>query len=410
MNIHRRLSMLAVALVATAGLLVTNAVIARGDAVPGVTDTEILLGGTHPYSGPASAYGVIGKAIGVYFAYVNANGGVNGRKITYKDLDDGYNPAQTVQLTKQLVEQDHVLAIFNALGTEPNIAIRPYLNDQKVPQLFLATGATTWANDGTKYPWTLGFNPDYQAEAVIFARDMLAKNPNAKIGILYQNDDFGQDYVTGLKKGLGAKAGQIVKMASYEVTDPDVGSQMAALKGSGADTLVIAATPKFAVQAMVIRAKLSWSPLTYLTNVSAAQFLMNAATKIGSPAATNGIITAAYTLDPSNPAQAGYAGTKLYRKIMAQYGAGVDAENAFTLYGFAAAYTMVDALQKAGKNLTRESLMNAALHLNEKNPFFVPGVTLTTSPSDRFPIREEQLARFVSGSFVTYGFVIDARK
>jgi len=397
MNIYRCLS-----LVVLAGLLTAE--------TPGVTSDTILLGGTHPYSGPASAYAVIPKGINAYFAYVNANGGVNGRKIVYKDVDDGYNPAQTVPLVKQLVEQDKVLALFNTLGTPPNMAIRPYLNDQKIPQLFLATGATQWGMDAAKYPWTLGFNPDYQAEATIFAKNILANNPKAKVAILYQNDDFGQDYVTGLKKGLGAKADQLIKAASYEVTDPDVSSQVAALKASGADTFVIAATPKFAVQAMVVRGKLGWTAATYLTDVSAAQFLMQAAQKYGGDAATNGIITAEYTLDPANPGTAGLPGMKLYRKIMAQYGAGVDANNAFALYGVAVAYTMVDALKAAGKNLTRDSLMHAAINMNEQNPFFYPGIVLQTSPSNRFPIRQEQLAHFQAGGFVPFGFVIDARK
>ncbi|HEY5340004.1 MAG TPA: ABC transporter substrate-binding protein [Candidatus Aquilonibacter sp.] len=410
MNVHRRFGLFAVACVLAVSSLAVHAPRAQGDTVPGVTSNEILLGGTHPFSGPASAYGAIGKGIDAYFAYVNAKGGVYGRKIVYKDVDDAYNPPQTVQLTKQLVEQDHVLAMFNTLGTPPNLAIRPYLNEQHVPQLFLATGATTWATDAAKYPWTLGFNPDYQAEAEIFAKNILAHNPGAKIAVLYQNDDFGQDYVTGLQKGLGAKAGQIVKTASYEVTDPDVRSQMEALKASGADTLVIAATPKFAVQSLVARGQLGWKATTYLTDVSASQQIMHAATGAGGNGATDGVITAEYTLDPTNPSLADTPGMKLYREIVSKYAPGVDPSNAFVLYGVAVAYTMTDALEKAGKSLTRESLMQAALHLNEKNPFFFPGIELRTSPSDRFPIRSEQLARYEGGLFVPIGPVIDARK
>ena len=383
---------------------------ADADAVPGVTPTEILLGGTHPYTGPASAYGIITKGIDAYFSYVNDQGGVYGRKITYKDQDDGYNPAQTVQVVKGLAEQDHVFAFFNTLGTGPNLAIRQYLNDQKIPQLFLATGATTWGTDAAKYPWTLGFNPDYQAEAIIFGKHIVATEPGAKIAILYQNDDFGQDYVTGLQKGLGAKASQIVKMASYEVTDPDVRSQMATLQASGADTLVIAATPKFAVGAMVALGQLSWKATTYMTNVSASVPLMQAATKAGGDAATAGIISDAYALDPTNPAQANTPGMKLYRDILAKYGQGLDPNNVFILYGMAAAYTMVDTLKAAGKDLTRDKVMNAAIHLNEKNPFLWPGVDLQTSPSDRFPIRELQLEKFTGGLWVPFGSIIDARK
>jgi ABC-type branched-subunit amino acid transport system substrate-binding protein len=408
MHPFRRLGAFAIG-TALAASLVLIPQVAHSDAAPGVTDTQILLGGTHPYSGPASAYGVIGKAISAYFAYVNATkGGVYGRKIVYKDLDDAYSPPQTVQLTKQLVEQDHVLALFNTLGTGPNVAIRPYLNDQKIPQLFVATGATTWETQAGKYPWTLGFNPDYQSEAIIFAKNIVSRNGHAKIAVLYQNDDFGQDYMTGLQRGLAGKGATIVKAVSYEVTDPDVRSQMESLKASGADTFVIAATPKFAIQSMVARSQLNWKPLTYLTDVSASQSIMRAATNAGGAGATDGVITAAYTLDPTNPAMAGYPGMKQYRDIMAKYGAGIDASNAFALYGIAVAYTMVDALQHAGKNLTRDSLMQAALHLKEKNPYFIPGVMLQISPNDRYPIRQEQLAYYREGLFVPIGFVIDA--
>jgi branched-chain amino acid transport system substrate-binding protein len=405
----RRLLFSLLAPIAALGIVSSSCAGASAD-VPGVTPTEIVLGGTHPYSGPASAYGVIGKAILAYFAYVNDHGGVNGRKITYKDQDDAYNPAQTVQVVKALVEQDHVFAFFNTLGTAPNLAVRQYLNDQKIPQLFVSTGATTWGADYAKYPYTIGFNPDYQAEAIIFGKNILAHQPNAKIAILYQNDDFGQDYVTGLTKGLGSKASEIVKTASYEVSDPDVRSQMATLQGSGADTLLIAATPKFAVGAMVALGQLSWKPTTYLSNVSASQTLMGAATKGGGEASTEGIVSDAYTLDPTSAAQANLPGMKLYREIIAKYGSGLDPNNVFVMYGVAAAYTMVDTLQKAGKDLTRDKVIDAATHLTEKNPFLWPGVELTTSPTDHFTIREEQLIRYTKGEWVPFGPIIDARK
>ncbi|HTC29138.1 MAG TPA: ABC transporter substrate-binding protein [Candidatus Acidoferrum sp.] len=409
MHFSRRLGVLAIAFTLIAGYFIGAPRVALGDA-PGVTSTQILLGGTHPFSGPAAAYGTISQGINAYFAYVNDNGGVNGRKIVYKDVDDGYNPAQTVQLVKQLAEQDQVFAFFNTLGTAPNVAIQPYLNQNKIPQLFISTGATQFGLEGTKYPYTLLFNPDYQSEAQIFGKDLIAHNKNAKVAIIYQNDDFGQDYVTGFQRAIAGKGPTVVKTASYEVTDADVGSQMQALKASGADTLLIAATPKFAVQSMVIKAKLGWNPVTYLTDVSAAQFLMQAATKAGGAGATNGIVTAEYVLDPTNAGMAGAPGMKLYRQILSKYGGKADPNNAFVLYGMAAAYTMVDALKHAGKNPTRDSLMNAALHLNEKNPFFIDGVTLSTSPTDRFPIRQEQLGKYMNGLFVPYGFVIDARK
>ena len=407
---RNRIIMFAALLPTLALASATVAAPAGADDVPGVTATQITLGGTHPYSGPASAYGIIGKGILAYFSYVNDHGGVNGRKIVYQDKDDAYNPAQTVQLVKGLVEQDHVFALFNTLGTACNLSVRQYLNDNKVPQLWVSTGATTWGTDAAKYPWTIGFNADYQAEAIVFAKSILKNQPNAKIAVLYQNDDFGQDYLTGLQKGLGSKASQIVKQASYEVTDPDVRSQMATLQGSGADTLLIAATPKFAIQAMAARGQLNWQPTTYLTDVSAATTMMQAAAKSGGDPAVDGIISAAYTIDPTNPSLASTPGMKLYKEVLAKYGEGLDPNNGFLLYGMAAAYTMVDTLQKAGKDLTREKLMDAAVHMNEKNPFLWPGVTLTTSPSDRFPIREEQSIKYTKTGFQPFGSIIDARK
>jgi len=410
MRMNRRIWMTALVPVAALGMVAGSLSQAKSDAVPGVTSTEIVLGGTHPYSGPASAYGIIGKGIAAYFQYINDQGGVNGRKITYKDLDDGYSPPQALQLTKQLVESDHVFAMFNSLGTPVNTALRPYLNDQKVPQLFVATGATKWGADASKYPWTIGWQPDYQAEAVVFGKDIIKNNPNAKIGVLYQNDDFGTDYIAGLQKGLGAKAGQIIKTASYEVTDPDVRSQIATLKGSGADTILIAATPKFATQALAAIGGLSWKVTTYLTDVSSQQTVMHAATAAGGAAATNGVISAGYTLDPTNTSQANLPGMKLYREIAAKYAPSSDASNASLLYGMGVAYTMVDILKAAGKDITREKVMAAAEHISEKNPFLYSGVDVTTSPSDRFPIREEYLMKYDNGLWNPAGTVIDARR
>ncbi len=411
---HRSKRTLALVAAAALGALIfsSHGVATRAaDAVPGVTDTSVLLGGLHPFSGPASAYGAISKGEAGYFDYVNAHGGVNGRKIVYKDLDDAYSPPQALQLAKQLVEQDHVFAMFNTLGTPSNLAIRPYLNDNKVPQLFVATGATTWGRDAAKYPWTIGFQPDYQAEAAIFARYITAHTPTAKIAVLYQNDDFGEDYVTGLQRGLGAKANQIVKTASYEVSDADVRSQIAALKASGADALLIAATPKFATQALVAVGQLGWKVATYLTDVSASQTVMRAATQAGGAGATDGVVTAYYALDPTSATFANSKGMKLYRDIVAKYMPGADPSNVFYAYGMAAAYTMTDALQKAGKALTRDKIMDVVTHLDERNnPFLLPGIVVQTSPTDRFPIRQQQLLRYTNGSWQPFGPIIDARK
>lgn len=393
-----------------ASVLALSSAPVRADE-PGVTATEIVLGGTHPYSGPASAYGVIGKGAQAYFTYINDNGGVYGRKIVYKDLDDAYSPPQAVQLVKQLVEQDHVFALFNTLGTPSNTAIRPYLNQNQVPQLFVATGASTWGADAAKYPWTIGWQPDYQSESIIYAHYLLKEDPNAKIGVLYQNDDYGEDYLTGLKRGLGSKADLIVKAASYEVTDPTVTSQVASLKASGANTFFIFATPKFSVQALVAAAQMSWHPRIFLNTVSNSQTTMRAATAAGGTGATQGVISVQYVKDPAEPKWDNDAGMKLYRSILAKYAPGADANNGYHLYGMGAAFTMVDALQRAGKNPTRKSLMNAATHLHETdNPFVILGVVVATTPSNRFPIVQEQLARYDGSRFALFGSLINARQ
>ncbi len=378
---------------------------------PGVSPTEIVLGGDHPFSGPASAYGNIGKGIGVYFDYVNDHGGVYGRKIKWIDLDDGYNPPQAVQVVHQLVEQDHVFAIFDSLGTEVNTAIRPYLNQNKIPQLFVATGASKWGNDAKQYPWTIGWQPDYQAEAIIYAQDVLRNHPHAKIAVLYQNDDYGQDYVTGLNRGLGSHKNMVVKMASYETTDPNVASQIATLKASGADTLMIFATPKFAIQAMVITAQQSWHPAIYLNNVANAIPYMKAAMKAGGPSAVSGIVTTIYLKDPANHARyAGDPGMKQYQEMMTKYLPSADQDDGNYLYGVAIAFTMVDVLKKAGKDLTREKVIAAATHLNEpNNPWAYPGVVIRTSPGFRFPITQMIAAKWLGTDWSPSGVLVDTR-
>lgn len=407
----RRSAVMILAFLFTLGISSGAPTPAVSQSQPGVTSTEVLFGGVHPYSGPASGYSSIGKGAIAFFSYINDKGGVNGRKITYKDLDDGYNPPQSLQLTKQLVEQDHVFAMFNSLGTPVNTVLRPYLNEKGVPQLFVATGATTWGNDAAKYPWTIGWQPDYQSEAAIYAKYLLAQQPNAKIGVLYQNDDYGQDYLNGLTKALGAKANLILKSVSYEVSDPDVKSQIASLKNTGADTLFIFATPKFSTQAFIAVSQLSWHPTTYLNSVSNSQVVMRAATDQGGPSATNGVISVIYLKDPSDPRWASDSGMQLYKQIMSKYIPNGDQADQFYLYGMGVAYTLVGALQKAGKDLTREKLMQAAIHIHEtNNPFVLPGIIVQTSPDDRFPIRQEQLARYEAGKWGLFGAVISARR
>ena len=393
-------------------LAVTGSAIAPARAAdPGVTDTEIVLGGTHPYSGPASAYGNIGKGIGAYFSYVNDHGGVNGRKIKYIDKDDGYSPPQAVQLVHQMVEQDKVFAIFDTLGTAVNTAIRPYLNQQGIPHMFVATGATTWGKDAKQFPWTIGWQPDYQSEAILYAQDILTNHPKAKIGVLYQNDDYGEDYNVGLKRGLGKHENMIVKMASYETTDPSVGSQIATLKASGADTFMIFATPKFAIQAMVLAAQQSWHPVIYLNNVSAAVPFMNAASKAGGASAVAGVISTIYLKDPANHARyAGDAGMKWYNEIMTKYLPSADKDDGNFLYGVAIGYTMVDVLKRAGKDLTRKKVMDIASNFVEKdNPLAYPGVVIRTSPSSRFPITQMIAAKWLGTDWSPMGILVDTR-
>ncbi len=398
------------AIVATLSLCVTFALPSAAQSVTGITPTEILLGGTHPYSGPAAAYAPIGKGALAYFAYVNDHGGVNGRKIIYKDMDDGYNPAQTMQLVRQLVEQDHVFAMFDPLGTPPNVTIRPYLNQNSVPQLYVATGATLFGTDYAQFPWTIGWQPNYRDESTIFAKYLMQHQPNAKIAVLYQNDDYGQDYLSGLTAALGPKASQIVKSVSYEVTDADVNSQIAALKSSGADTVFIFATPKFSIQALIAIDQLGWKPLIFLNSVSSSQTIMRVASKAGGPAATNGVVSAVYLKDPSDSVWDNDSGMKLYKEILAKYSPGADASDANYLYGMAVAYTMVDTLRDAGKNPTRESVMQAAIHLHEAdNPFVLPGVIVSTTPSNRFPIRQMELMRYESGVWHPFGGLISAQ-
>jgi branched-chain amino acid transport system substrate-binding protein len=380
-------------------------------ADPGVSDTEIVLGGTHPFSGPASAYGNIGKGIGAYFDYLNDHGGINGRKIKWIDKDDGYSPPQAVQLVHQLVEQDKVFAVFDTLGTAVNTAIRPYLNQQGVPQLFVATGATTWGKDYKQYPWTIGWQPDYQAESILYAQDVLREHPKAKIGVIYQNDDYGDDMNTGLKRGLGSHQNMIVKMASYETSDPNVSSQIATLKAAGCDTLMIFATPKFAIQSMVAVAQQSWHPVIYLNNVANAIPYMRAAAKAGGPSAVNGIITTYYLKDPANHARyASDPGMKLYNEVMNKYLPAGDKDDGNYLYGVSIAYTMADVLRRAGKDLTRKKVMDIASNLTEKdNPLVYPGVVIQTSPSFRFPITQMIMAKWLGTDWSPTGVLADTR-
>ena len=373
----------------------------------GITSNQIFLGNTISQSGNAAAYGTIGNAELAYFTYVNNQGGVNGRKIKFKILDDAYNPAQTVPLTHQLVEQDQVFAMFSGLGTQSQTSVRGYLNDKKVPQLFVATGATTFDKDFSSNPWTIGWQPVYQGEARIYAKDILQNHPNAKIGVLYQNDDYGQDYLKGLVDGLGSNASMIVDKESYDVTAANTAAQLTKLKAANVDTLFLFTTPSFTIKSLVTITLLHWEPTIYLNSVSNPQVYMGIAAKNG--AALKKVTSVGYLKDPTDPQWAGDAGMKLYKQVIANCTT-CNVNDGFNIYGVAVAYTMVDVLKLAGSNLTRKNVRDiAANQLNETNPFLLPGVKVKTTSSDHFPIMQEQVITWSGTGWTLQGGLIDER-
>ena len=368
----------------------------------GADDKEIKLGHINPYSGPASAYSAIGKSIGAYFDKINAEGGINGRKIKYISLDDGYNPAKTVEQARKLVEQEEVLLIFQALGTPSNSAIHKYMNDKKVPQLFNATGATKWG-DPKNFPWTMGYQPSYQSESKVFAAHIMETKPDAKIAILYQNDDYGKDYLKGFEDGLGEKGKtMIVSKLTYEVTDPTVDSQMVSLKASGADTFFNITTPKFAAQAIKKAAELGWKPVHYLNSVSSS--VGSVLTPAGLEASV-GIYTANYIKDPTDPQfQKGKEWDDWVAYMKKYHPTGAMNDN-FNVYGYTVAQLMVQVLKQAGDDLTRANVMKQAANLDLTLPMLLPGVNIKTTPDDFFPIEREQLGRFDGKTWVLFGKV-----
>jgi len=371
---------------------------------PGATDTQIKIGNTMPYSGPASAYGTIGKTESAYFKKINDEGGVNGRKIDFTSLDDGYSPPKTVEMARQLVEQDGVLFLFGTLGTPSNTAIHKYMNTKKVPQLFVATGAAKW-NDPQNYPWTMGFQPNYQIEAAIYGRQILQTKPDAKIAVLYQNDDFGKDYLKGLKEGLGDKAAKmIVAEVSYEVTDPTIDSQIVQLQASGADVFVNVTTPKFAAMAIRKAYDIGWKPVQYLTNVATS---VASVIQPAGPEKAVGIISSNYGKDPTDPQWQNDPAMNEWRAFMKKYypeGSLTDANN---VYGYAVARTLVQVLKQCGDNLTRENVIKQAANLkNFDTGTGLPGIVINTSPTNYAPIQAMQLTRWDGKEWVRFGQVI----
>jgi branched-chain amino acid transport system substrate-binding protein len=387
------------ALAATA--VIVSAASAGSSATPGVTKTTITIGGTFPLTGPAALYGVIPKAENAYFQYVNAHGGVNGRKIVDKVYDDQYNPANTVPLTKKLVEQDHVFAVYGSLGTAPTLATRPYLNQLGVPQVLVATGDSYWGAQYKKYPWTIGYQPDYPGESRVYGQFIASKVPQAKIGVLMQDDAYGQNYYDGLLQGLGDAKSKIVDVEKYDATQTDVSQQVVKLKAAGANVFALFALPTQTIDALVVATKIGWKPVTFINNVSASPLFMGLAIKSG--ANVDGDISATYLFDTINNPDA--ATTKLYKSILSTYDKGADPTDANNLYGIASAWTMVYALKQAGPNPTRAGLMNALTHLNTVNPFDYPGVKLNTTPTERFPIDQQSLEHWQNGAFHPFGHI-----
>ncbi len=366
----------------------------------GASDTEIKIGNLNPYSGPASAYGTVGKAMQAYFDKLNASGGVNGRKINFISLDDAYNPAKSVEQTRKLVEQDEVLLMFAALGSSHNVAVQRYLNAKKIPQLFVNTGATRFG-DPKAFPWTMGWQPTYQAEGRLYARHILQTKPNAKIGVLMQNDDFGKDYYKGLVDGLGDKAKTLITQhLTYEVSDPTIDSQLVSLKGAGCDVFVSITTPKFAAQAIRKAADIGWKPTQYLVSVSQS---MSSVLKPAGFDNAVGVISSTYLLSPSDPAAAGNKDVAEYLATLKQYYPNGDPDDTLNSIGYGVAATMVQVLKQAGDNLTRANIMKEAANLNFTPPMLYPGVDVKTGPDDFFPIEKRVLQRFNGKAYEAMG-------
>jgi branched-chain amino acid transport system substrate-binding protein len=371
----------------------------------GASDTEIKIGHTNPYSGPASSYGVIGKTIQAYWKSVNEAGGINGRKVNFITYDDGYSPPKTVELVRQLVEQDKVLCTFNTLGTPTNTAIHKYMNQKKVPMLFVATGASKWG-DPKHFPWTMGFQPDYHTEAVIYAKHVLANVKDPKIGVLMQNDDYGKDYWEGFKEGLGKDANKVVKHVTYETTDPTVESQVIQLKDSGANVFFNISIPKFAAQSMRKAGELGWKPTIYLNNVSSS---VASAMKPAGFENVQGVITAQYLMDPTDKQWDSHPDMKQWVEWMKKSNPGASLQDASNVFAYAVSSLMHETLKKCGDNLTRENLMRqAANHQKLKLPLLLPGITVSTSPTDYYPIQAVQLSRFHGETWELFGDVMHA--
>jgi ABC-type branched-subunit amino acid transport system substrate-binding protein len=381
---------------------------ATSAGTPGVTSTTIAIGSSGPLTGEAAAAAGVLRGADAYFKYVDSRGGVYGRKIQFTYLDDGYDPSRTVQNVRQLIQQTGVFALFSVVGTNGNLAIRDFTNAAGVPQVFSAAGATTFGRDYVKYPWTMGYLPPYAEEGELYARHVLATNAkSAKIAVLYQSDDYGKDLLGGFRKGLGSRArSMVVQTVGYDPTASDVQSEVAQLKASGANTFMIFAFGKFAIQSFVYANKLGWKPQIYVNDVASASSIM----QLDPQSTAEGAISILWGKDPATPKFKGDPGVALAARIVKRFAPGQSPSDGFLVAGMAEAYSFVDALKAAGKNLTRKGLMNAVTHMNEaSNPFLVPGVKVHTTPTSRFPISAVQLQRWHKGHWVPFGGVVSAR-
>ena len=392
------------ALALVAALATLTGAFASSSADPGITATSIVLGGTSPLTGPAAAYASVARGAKAYFDSVNAKGGVARRKFDYKIVDDAYNPAQSIQATRQLVEEDKVFAVFNSLGTEQNLAVREYLNQTKVPQLFVASGATTWGRDAAKYPWTIGFQPSYQAEGWVYGQYVARTMKKARIAVLLQNDDYGKDLLAGLKRGLARSGSSVVAAEPYEVTAPDVQSQIAKLKASRANVLAVFATPKFAIQAFVYANRLAWRPKVINNSVSGASNIMLLASEGGKNKAIEGTISLNFLKDPTDPKWKNDPGMKTYRSVLGKYAKGANVSDVYHVYGMAVAFETVSLFRRLGANPTRAALMARARSITSPaNPFLLPGIAVRTGKGDNFPVQQGQLQRWTKGKWVPFG-------
>ena len=394
---------------ALVALVVAAGAGASGAADPGVTSTSVLLGGTVPLTGEAAAFGSVGPGAKAYFDYVNAKGGVNGRSIEYRYYDDAYNPAQTVQLTRRLVEQDKVFAVFNCVGTANNLAIRDYLNAQNVPQLWAADGSQSIGRSFARYPWTMGFLMSYRGEGDVYGKTLVKTRPRARIAVLYENTELGLDMLTGLTRAIAGKGPKIVAKQSYEFTGADVSAQVGLLKASGANTMMLFATPKFFIQAITSTHRLGWKPKVYIASVSIEPTIMGIA-RFNAPELTKGALSIAFVKNPNDPVWAKDPVVGLYRSIMRKHNPTGRPTDVYNWYGMTVAWTMVETLRKAGRNLTRAGLLKAAQSLDTAaNPFMLPGIRLQTSRTDYRPMEHVYLYRYDNKQWVKASGLLRAK-